>query len=222
MIKDVLFDFDGVIARTLPYHLHAWNIVLKPLNLKLKLSEIAVEEGSRAGEIISRIFKQKKIDMSESEIDNLVEKKRKIYQRTANSAIYPEVQDFLVTVRKFVPHVALVTGAIIKDMYRAVNKDFLHNFDLIITADDVVHAKPDPEPYLTAAERLSLKPNQCMVIENAPLGIQSAKKAGMHVVALKTTIKNEHILAEADFIFNRLTDINFKDLLHKINSAINN
>lgn len=213
MIEAVLFDFDGVIARTLPYHLHAWQIVLKPLNLRLKMSDIAVEEGARGRDIIKKIFKNKNISMDDREIDELYKQKRRIYQETAKSRMYPEVPEFFNRVRQYVPRIALVTGAIYADIQRAVSDDLLANFDLIITSEEVVNAKPHPEPYLTAARKLNITPRQCLVIENAPLGIRAAKQAGMKVIALKTTIKNEQLLKEADYIVKGLMDIDLPALL---------
>jgi HAD superfamily hydrolase (TIGR01509 family) len=69
-------------------------------------------------------------------------------------------------------------------------------FDVLVTGDDVSHGKPDPEPYLIATARLGLPPEACLAIENAPLGIRSARAAGMACVALETTLPAAQ-LAEA-------------------------
>ncbi|MBN1155564.1 HAD family phosphatase [candidate division KSB1 bacterium] len=216
MIEAVFFDFDGVIARTLPYHLHAWQIALKPLKLRLKISEIAVEEGARAREIIKKIFSDKQIVMDDHEIDQLVKRKRQIYQQTSKSAMYPEVPEFLNWIKQNVPKIALVTGAVIADIRKAVNDDLLDHFDLIITSEDVTHAKPDPEPYLAAASKLNIVPQHCLVFENAPLGIRSAKQAGMKVIALRTTIRDEKVLGDADYIVTGLRDIRLNDILQDL------
>ena len=75
-----------------------------------------------------------------------------------------------------------------------------------ITIEDVERGKPDPEPYLLAAERLGVAPEQCVVIEDAPAGIKAAHAAGMRVIAVATTHAAEE-LEEADVVAARLLDI---------------
>jgi len=83
---------------------------------------------------------------------------------------------------------------------------FLERFDVVITADDVRDGKPNPEPYLTAASRLQARPDECLVVENAPLGIRAAKGAGMDCVALTTTL-DARFLTEADAVLATLGDV---------------
>jgi sugar-phosphatase len=70
---------------------------------------------------------------------------------------------------------------------------------VLVTADDVTHGKPDPEPYLKAAERLGFAPRECIVVEDAPYGITSAHRAGMPAIAVIAAYPAEQ-LGEADFI----------------------
>jgi HAD superfamily hydrolase (TIGR01509 family) len=73
-------------------------------------------------------------------------------------------------------------------------------FEVIVAGDEVAAGKPDPEPYHTAAARLGIPPDQCLAVENAPLGIASAKASGMGCVALQTTLPAEQLSA-ADRVF---------------------
>ena len=79
--------------------------------------------------------------------------------------------------------------------------------DRMITAFDVVHGKPDPEPYLKAWERSGLPKEQCVVIENAPLGIRSGKAAGLTVFAVNTGILTREDLSQADQVFDNMRDL---------------
>ena len=79
-------------------------------------------------------------------------------------------------------------------------------FDAIVTGDEVTNGKPDPEPYRTVAGRLGLSPSECLVIENAPLGIQSARAAGMRCLALETTLPAGR-LPQADRVFSSAGDL---------------
>lgn len=77
---------------------------------------------------------------------------------------------------------------------------------ILVTADDVTHGKPNPEPYLLAAKRLGLSPAECIVFEDAPAGIEAAKSAGMRVIAIASTHSQDQ-LTMADSIIERLVDI---------------
>jgi beta-phosphoglucomutase len=79
-------------------------------------------------------------------------------------------------------------------------------FDCIITAEDVECGKPDPEPYLRAIQKLHVAPSECLIIENAPLGIRAGKSAGAAVVAITTTLAPYH-LREADAIVHDFEEL---------------
>jgi sugar-phosphatase len=77
---------------------------------------------------------------------------------------------------------------------------------VLVTADDVTHGKPDPEPYLKGAERLGFAPADCLVVEDAPAGIQSARAGGMKVIGMASTYAADK-LAEADEVVQKLAGI---------------
>jgi len=78
--------------------------------------------------------------------------------------------------------------------------------DALVTSDDVTNGKPDPEPYLIGAERLGVRPADCLVIEDAPAGIQSARAGGMKVIGLASTYAGEK-LAGADAIIRGFSQL---------------
>jgi sugar-phosphatase len=78
--------------------------------------------------------------------------------------------------------------------------------NVLVTADDVVTGKPSPEPYLLAAKRLGVEPTRCVVVEDAPAGIASARAAGARVVGVTST-NSADALAGADIIVDRLADL---------------
>jgi len=78
--------------------------------------------------------------------------------------------------------------------------------EVLVTSDDVTHGKPHPEPYLKGAQRLRLSPEDCLVIEDAPAGIQSARAGGMKVVGITSTYAAE-ILNHADAVIGKLGQI---------------
>ena len=82
---------------------------------------------------------------------------------------------------------------------------------ILVTSDDVTRGKPAPEPYLVGANRLGVEVGRCVVIEDAPAGIEAGKKAGMSVIGIKTTHKGEELIQkEADIVIDQLNDLNVK------------
>jgi sugar-phosphatase len=79
----------------------------------------------------------------------------------------------------------------------------------LVTADDVRRGKPEPEPYLLAAQRLGIQPAQCVVIEDAPVGITAAHAAGMRAIAVVTTHRPQ-ALSEADIIVREIANVMVK------------
>ena len=106
---------------------------------------------------------------------------------------------------------ALVTGTSRHEMHHIL-PDYLYQlFDVVITGTDVKNGKPNPEPFIKALKGLGLKASQAVVIENAPLGIQAAKKTGLKCLALATSLSQKY-LKDADMIF-----LSVKDLEGRIN-----
>jgi beta-phosphoglucomutase len=101
---------------------------------------------------------------------------------------------------------AVVTGGYRDRVTKIVNEYFVGYFSAIVTSDDVKNTKPFPEPYLKGATLLGCRPAECLVIENAPMGVEAAKKAGMKVVAITTTMTRNH-LDKADVIVDSFAEI---------------
>ncbi len=212
MIKAVLFDFDGVIADTLKRHVEAWQITFLDLGIKIEADDIAPEEGANADEILSNILHSKGHSISSDEIQRRTKQKRDVYRKLSKAAVIPETEALINQLEKKSIVMGLVTGSVISSLKHVVDNAFLEKFDVIITSDDVTETKPSPQPYLVAAEKLNIAPEHCIVIENAPKGIESAKQAGMKCVALRTTIKDDDVLARADVIVDNALEID----IHKL------
>ncbi len=84
-------------------------------------------------------------------------------------------------------------------------------FDVVVTGDDITRKKPHPEIYLVTAEKLSLPPQMCMVLEDAPAGVESAKSAGMHCIAVTSTVDAAQ-LAAADLVVDCLAEVTIESV----------
>ena len=87
----------------------------------------------------------------------------------------------------------VVTGGARSRVSAVVENHFSNYFECLVTVDDVERGKPFPDPFLRGAELLGLKPDECIVVENAPMGIEAAIKAGMTVIAVKTTLTEKYL-----------------------------
>ncbi len=209
-IKAVLFDFDGVIANTLAFHVQAWQQVFDNYGVEILGEDVYLLEGQLAEQIGRQLARQKGLSLDETILKAMVQQKRAIYNQITKAAVYPASRKLIEQLKGNSIKIALVTGAIRQNIEPITGTEFLKSFDTIITGDAVANTKPHPEPYLTAAKKLNVHPKECLVIENAPLGIRAAKLAGMFCVAVKTTIKDETYLREADLIVEDVAEVPIK------------
>ncbi len=214
-IKAVLLDFDGVIANTIAYHVQAWQQVFASYQVEILAEDVCLLEGQLAEEIGRQLAQQKKVSLNEMTLKEMVKQKRAIYNQITKATVFPASRKLIELLKQNSIKIALVTGAIRQNIEPITGIEFLRNFDTIITGNEVVNTKPHPEPYLTAAKKLNVLPGECLVIENAPLGIRAAKLAAMFCIAVKTTIRDEKYLKEADLIVSDISGIPIIELLSK-------
>jgi sugar-phosphatase len=94
---------------------------------------------------------------------------------------------------------------------------------ILVTADEVTKGKPDPEPYLLAAQRMGAARGRCIVIEDAPAGVEAGKKAGMKVVGITTTHTRKELIEKgADIVIDKLTGLDFRNTSHRHTLVIQN
>ena len=119
------------------------------------------------------------------------------------------VADVLRYVQSQGHQIWVVTGSGMRTLINNLNTALPPVFqpERMVTAFDVTKGKPDPEPYLIAWERSGLPKEQCVVIENAPLGIRSGKAAGLTVYAVNTGILTREDLAQADQVFDSMAEL---------------
>ncbi len=212
-IKAVLFDFDGVIADTLTYHVMAWQQVFESHGVHIAAEDVYLLEGQLAEQIGRQLARQKGLSLDESTLTEMVRQKREIYNQITQAKIYPNSRKAIEFLKQNLIKIGLVTGAIRKNIEPVTGKEFLALFDTIVTGNEVENTKPHPEPYLSAAKKLEVEPKNCLVIENAPLGIRAAKMASMFCVAVKTTIRDNNYLKEADWIFDDISQVPWEQWL---------
>jgi beta-phosphoglucomutase len=196
-IKAVIFDFDGVIGMTMEDNHRAWSKAFAEHGIEFPVEEYFLLEGMGAERVAATILERRGADTALK--SRLAELKDRYYLENNSFQFYPHIEEIVALLGTTLP-LGLVSGAGRGRLTLSVPPDFLSRFSVVITSETVMHTKPHPEPYMKAAATLGFQPPSCLAVENAPLGIKSAKSAGMLCAALCTTL-DEGKLGEADIIF---------------------
>lgn len=204
-IRGVLFDFDGVIADTMHDNFRAWQFAFQKISgLSILKEDFFALEGRGVNKIVEIIGA--KYEIPHSKFAEIAREKETHYLNAHNFQIYPEIYELIELLRKKNIKFALVTGASQARLLKTVPNKFLDKFNCLVTAEDVKYTKPHPEPYRRGLECLGLKPKECIVIENAPLGIESAQLAGIRCIAITTTVRKD-ALSRADLVVESFEEL---------------
>jgi HAD superfamily hydrolase (TIGR01509 family) len=210
--KAVLFDMDGVLFNSMPYHARAWYETMQQYGLDFTEYDAYLNEGRTGESTINAFFPQKyNRKATAEEVEKIYQIKSEIFNRIANIQPIPHIYDFLLKVKAAGLMIFLVTGSGQKSLLETLNKNFPNIFhpDRMITAYDVKYGKPHPEPYLMALKKGNLSSNEAIVIENAPLGVRSAVAANIFTIAVNTGIlREEELLNEgANLVFPSVKEL---------------
>jgi HAD superfamily hydrolase (TIGR01509 family) len=204
--KAVLFDMDGIIVDSMSYHFISWFEVLKQYNVRINPMIIFEMEGIKWDKVIKLAFKQSGIPLFKQVTQKICKKREQIFNQYFKRYIFTGIPEFIKSLKNKNVFVGLVTGSSLKEVQKMLPEDIYKLFDTIVTGDGVKKGKPYPDPYLAAAKNLKVLPKECMVIENSPYGIKSAKSAKMYCCAIATSLSGD-LLSEADMIFDNHRDL---------------
>jgi beta-phosphoglucomutase len=217
MQKAFLFDLNGTIIDDMEFHARAWyNILVNQLGAKLTWEQVKKEMYGKNEELLIRIFG--KDHFTKAQMDEMSFEKERGYQK------------------EFTPHLKLINGLgyFFEKAYEAeipmaigsaaimFNIDYILDglnlrsyFSTIVSANDVVISKPDPETFLKCADGLQMSYENCIVFEDSPKGVESALRAGMKAVVIKTyhEIHEFEHLPNVLFFIDDYTDERLNDLL---------
>ncbi|MFA6027422.1 MAG: HAD family phosphatase [Patescibacteria group bacterium] len=200
-IKAVIFDMDGVVADTIPAHLKSWQQLFKEkFNVRLTKKYFFEYLNARQGpDTITRVTG---LNIPYSERVRLTEIKDKYSKKfLRNIKPTPGLTDFLKFLKKNKIKTAIATSAQPHMMSFLLNKLKIKKyFDRIVTAKDIRHGKPHPDCYLLAAKKIKVRPQEAIVIEDAPLGINAAKAGKFYKAIGITNTQPASDLKHADLI----------------------
>lgn len=203
--QGVFLDYDGVTADTMPPNLNAWAMAFQDFGVKITKDDYYALEGMSPQAIAEKLGKQ--FNLPPNAYEQIPAKKAAYYRVHAGPLIiYPGVEDLLRLLKAKGKNTGLVSGATRERITEITPKKLLELFDVVVTATDLARSKPYPDPYETAMLSLGIQASQVIVIENAPLGVESAKAAGAFCVALTTTVDSGR-LAQADMILPGISEL---------------
>ena len=203
-MKAVLWDLDGVLVDSAPFHFQAWRELLASLGRALSEADFRRTFGLRNDAILPHLLG----DLPPAEVEHLAARKEALFRQAARGSIaaLPGALALLRLLRERGLRLALVSStprANIDLVLRSLGLDTA--FEVIVGEEDVALGKPDPGGYLLAAKRLEVPPGECVVIEDAPVGVEAAKRGGMRCVGVYRDRPRE-ALAKADLVVEDLED----------------
>lgn len=213
-----IFDLDGVIVDTAKYHYLAWRNLAEELGFEFTHEQNELFKGVSRKRCLEILLKMGKIDATQDQFDRWMIEKNidylKYIEKMDASEILPDVPKILEYLKRNELPIAL--GSASRNASSILEKVQLTSFfDTIVDGNNVTKAKPDPEVFLIAAKNMNVKPENCMVFEDAVAGIRAANAARM----ISIGIGDANILSEADYNFKDFTEIeiDFLEGLMKMN-----
>ena len=206
MIKAILFDLDGVIVDSLHYHYLAWDHMFKEIGGSVTEESIFLSEGMNSFEILPLFLKKFNVELPVEKHKEFIESKRNYFRQIVKLTYYPNAFETIEKLRDRGYTTALVTACARKNMEKSIDAEHQKLFEFIISGDEVARSKPNPDPYLIAQKTLGLEVSECVAVENAPLGVESVKNAGMICIAVESTLGRQY-LQKADFIINEIQEL---------------
>lgn len=205
--KAVLFDLDGTLVRTMEAYFWAWKNACMDFGFEISERDYYPLEGMEASKLAKTLCGKYASD--ERNIEKIIERKKEYFIKMfvgRKSKLYPGAAELLTELKaKNIP-MALVTASVRDQINASVSSEILVKFNALVTGEIAGRGKPFPDPYHKGAELLGIDPKDCVVVENAPLGIRSAKSAGIYCIAVAHTVPKEK-LTEADEIFESIAEI---------------
>ena len=204
----VIFDMDGVLVDTYRAHFQSWNVVAGEEGTEMSEEQFAATFGRTSREIIALLWPELGDDAAA--IQRFDDRKEEAFRRiiAKDFPAMPGVERLLAGLASAGIPTAIGSSGPPANVALVVERlGAKHPFGAVVTADDVARGKPDPEVFLLAAERLGVPPARCVVVEDAPPGVQAAKAAGMHCVGMASTGRTREELSAADLVVDSLDEL---------------
>lgn len=212
--KGFIFDLDGVIVDTAKYHFLAWKKLANEIGIDFTETQNEQLKGVSRVRSLEKILSWGNITLEETKFNELMGKKNDDYLTYIASMDESEILPDVVKVLDFLSNndQKISLGSASKNARKILTRvNLLNRLDAIVDGNDVSKAKPDPEVFLIAAEKMDVEPNECIVFEDAVAGVQAANAANM----ISIGIGDKSVLHEADYVFQDFTEMD-EEFLNKL------
>jgi len=209
--KAVIWDMDGVIADTAPYHFKAWQHVFQKRGVNFTETDFRRNFGQRNDTIVRNVLGK---DLPASEVDAITSEKEQNFRHRVKQNIkpLPGAINLIKSLKENGFSLALASSAPTENIQLILKGLNISNcFQAIVWGREVTEGKPNPQGFLLAAKKLGVVPKNCIVVEDAVAGVTAAKRAGMRCLAVTNTHPRTS-LAEADLIVDSLEQVGVNDL----------
>ncbi len=212
-----LFDNDGVLVDTKDLHWMAWQQYMQA-HPELGMSEeVFLKTFGRTNDLI---LKEVDPSISKAKSEEIASEKERIFRSLLqqNMDLLPGVIPFLEQLQAAQTPRIIASSAPVSNLEVFLKRTPLsHYFSSYVSAEQVARGKPYPDVFLAGAEKLGIPPEQCIVIEDSPSGLQAGKSAGCFVIAVTTTHKKSH-LSNYDLCVDRLDQLTLHEVLAKVHA----
>ncbi|MFW6267934.1 MAG: HAD family hydrolase [Marinilabiliaceae bacterium] len=215
-IKAVLFDMDGVLYDSMKHHADTWVGAFQKYGIDFPAREAYANEGRTGGGTIQKAIREiEGREATEEETEGIYREKTRLMADVQPAKIIPGMQETIRDIRSSGKKIIVVTGSRQPTLLERLNNDFGVEPHEVVSGKDVKIGKPHAEPYLIGLEKARCNANESLVVENAPLGIESAVNAGIFTVAINTGPLEKELLSSsgADLVFENPDDL--RDFLLK-------
>jgi beta-phosphoglucomutase family hydrolase len=213
MIKAVIFDMDGVIVESEHIHIEAEQQTMLEHGVRISAEELHAYTGTTAKFMFTELIKKYKLDTT---FEGIFDEKEEIMFKLLEKETRPTkgVIELLKKLKLKGVKLAIASSSHRRLIEYVLRKlDIGPLFDVVVSAEDVSSGKPSPEIFIKSARRLRVKPVECLVVEDAKLGVEAAKNAGMKVVGYRNPNSGDQDLSRAEMIVDDFLKLSVEDML---------
>lgn len=212
-LNAIVFDFDGVLAKTMPFHVQSEKILFKNHGVGVSVEELMEFSGMRVSEFVKAVVEKKGLSENWQE---LVEEKYKIMSELIEERgveRMPGAAEFVKNAAQKNLRLAVASGSRKEFIQFVLSKVGIDNvFEVVLGDNEIEKGKPAPDIFLKCAKLLEVKPSECLVIEDSENGIIAAKRAGMKAIALRGHAHQFHDFSKADLVVGSFKGIDLEKL----------
>jgi len=213
----VIFDMDGVLVDSAAPHWESWRLLAKEEGTTVREQRFWETFGRPSADVVPALFGP----VSPADLKRLSDRKEAIYRDLVGTTppIVPGAGDLVRALRDHGVRVAIGSSGPpenVELVAKALGKGA--KFDATVTADDVKRGKPHPDVFAITADRLGLPAERCVVIEDAPVGVEAARAAGCRCIGV-TIYQPKEALDAADLLVRALADVRVEDVVKLVTGS---